>query len=111
MKIWLNKLKPGDTFYDNDLFGVHYYKVIGDARNPNFKMSRFKVTDLDTNTETELFVNHYVYDNYDECKRDLLESLNAKLKDTNENLLTVQKACESLKHLIQRIKNEQEDNK
>ena len=110
MKIWLNDLKPGDTFYENNL-GVHHYKVIDDAHNMNFKMSRFKVLDLDTNRETELFVNHYVYDNYDECKKVALETLNGKLKDANENLLAVQNACETLKLLIKKIENdEQGDN-
>ena len=105
MKIWLNDLKLGDTFYENSLIGVHHYKVIGDAHNMNFMMSRFKVLDLDTNTETELFVNHYVYDNYDECKKVALETLNGKLKDANENLLAVQNACETLKVLIKTVEN------
>ena len=48
-------------------------------------MPSFKVIDLNTNIETELFVNHYVYDNYNECKTNLLETLNIKLKNANEN--------------------------
>ena len=49
MKIWLNNLKPGDIFYDNDSLRVHYYKVICNAINSYFKMPSFKVIDLNTN--------------------------------------------------------------
>ena len=110
MKIWLNNLKPGDIFYDNDSLRVHYYKVISNVINSYFKMPSFKVIDLNTNIETELFVNHYVYDNYNECKTNLLETLNIKLKNANENLLAAQHTYEYIKYLIQKIENEQENN-
>lgn len=110
MKIWLNDLKPGDTFYENSSIGVHHYKVIGDAHNMNFKMSRFSVLDLNSNKETELFVNHYVYDNYNECKENLLEKLRNKLNTSMNMLVEAQNTYETLKLLIKKIENGQSDN-
>ena len=47
---------------------------------------------------------------YNECKTDLLETLNIKLKTANENLLAAQYTHEYIKYLIQKIENEQENN-
>lgn len=67
MKIWLNDLKPGDTYYDNDGYDVYQYRIIDYANDTLFRMARFNVLNIDTKVETQAFVNHNVYTTYEEA--------------------------------------------
>lgn len=82
MKIWLNDLKEGDIFYQILLHNVYKCKHLGDAANPNFRMSRIKFEILNDDSLTKLindtfgnnheaFVNQYVYDTFEEAEAEL----------------------------------------
>jgi len=98
MKVWLNDLKEGDEFYYIILDEVFKCKHLGNAYNPNFRMSRIKFKILDNSNfvkilneafgeERELFVNQYVYDDYDSANEVLIEKLKKELETTESSII------------------------
>ena len=97
MKVWLNELKEGDTFYfpSTILCSVLKCEHLGDAHNMNYKMSRIKYKILDECDDSikealgdsnEMFVNQYVYTDYDSAKEELIKKLNKELNTCNSSI-------------------------
>ena len=98
MKVWLNKLKEGDTFYfpSSMLCSVLKCEHLGDALNMNYKMSRIKFKILEGCSQVikeifkdtqELFVNQYVYDDYESAYEELIKKLTKELETTETSIL------------------------
>ena len=98
MKVWLNELKEGDIFYwpCTLLCSVLKCEHLGDAHNMNYKMSRIKFKILEGCDETlikalgntnELFVNQYVYDDYESAYKELINKLKNELETTETSIL------------------------
>lgn len=98
MKVWLNELKEGDTFYfpSTILCSVLKCEHLGDAHNMNYKMSRIKFRILEGCPQSieeifkdtqELFVNQYVYDNYESAYTELIKKLTKELETTETSIL------------------------
>jgi len=98
MKVWLNDLKEGDIFYwaCTLLCSVLKCEHLGDAHNMNYKMSRIKFKILEGCDEilikalgntNELFVNQYVYDDYESAYKELINKLKNELKTTETSIL------------------------
>ena len=98
MKVWLNELKEGDTFYfpSTILCSVLKCEHLGDAHNMNYKMSRIKYKVLEGCPQSikeifkdtqELFVNQYVYDNYESAHAELIKKLTKELETTETSIL------------------------
>lgn len=105
MKIWLNNLKEGDTFYI--IFGYNVYKCkhLGDAKNPNYLMSCIKYEMYDDNVTTngELFVNQYVYEDEETAKECLKNLIDNKIGDLELDLKNTEMHISVLKEEIKRI--------
>ena len=98
MKVWLNDLKEGDIFYWTCtlLCSVLKCEHLGDAHNMNYKMSRIKFKILEGCDEilikalgntNELFVNQYVYDDYESAYKELINKLKNELETTETSIL------------------------
>ena len=98
MKVWLNELKEGDTFYfpSTILCSVLKCEHLGDAHNMNYRMSRIKYKVLEGYPQSigeifkdtqELFVNQYVYDNYESAYAELIKKLTKELEKTETSIL------------------------
>ena len=98
MKVWLNDLKEGDIFYfpSTILCSVLKCEHFGDAHNMNYKMSRIKFRILEGCPQSigeifkdtqELFVNQYVYDNYESAYVELIKKLTKELEMTETSIL------------------------
>ena len=112
MKIWLNKLKEGDTFYKIFGYSVYKCKHLGDAHNMNFKMSRIKFEILDDETifnedllgnVHEAFVNQYVYEDEETAKECLKKLIDNKIGDLELDLRNSEMHISVLKKEIERI--------
>ena len=97
MKVWLNDLKEGDIFYwpSTILQNVLKCEHLGDAHNMNFRMSRIKFKilegcDKDINEvlgeDNELFVNQYVYTDYDSAHEVLIDKLKKELESVENSI-------------------------
>ena len=107
MKVWLNELKEGDTFYfpSTILCSVLKCEHLGDAHNMNYKMSRIKYKVLEGCPQSikeifkdtqELFVNQYVYDNYESAYAELIKKLTKELETTEISILDHKNSINSL---------------
>lgn len=106
MKVWLNKLKEGDTFYH--IFGYDVYKCkhLGDANNLEFRMPRIKYQFLDgDNSVYEMFVNTYVYDDEETAREDLKKQMMKKLQELEMELRNAQLNVIIMENEINRIKS------
>lgn len=105
MKIWLNNLKEGDTFYIIFDYNVCKCKHLGDAKNPNYLMSRIKYEMYDDNVTTngELFVNQYVYEDEETAKECLKRLIDNKIGDLELDLKNTEMHISVLKEEIKRI--------
>lgn len=79
MKVWLNNLKPGDTFFNVTGSGVGHFEIIGPVNDTNYRMSRVKVQLVGTDLSLNEFVNQYVYTEEDEAVKELLEVLDKRI--------------------------------
>ena len=111
MKVWLNDLKEGDIFYHIMMYHIYKCKHLGDAHNMNFRMPRikFEIIEGDYNKllfdifgdNHEVFVNQYVYDDYESA----LEELKKEIVDEIDNLeCTIEKYKKTIDDLESQIK-------
>ena len=115
MKVWLNDLKEGDIFYHILLDNIYKCKHLGDAHNMNFKMSRIKFEILDKDiifnenllgNIHEVFVNQYVYDDYESAKEAYIDNLKKELKSIKESIVRHKTVIENLETREQTLKKE-----
>jgi hypothetical protein len=96
MKVWLNNLKEGDIFYHIMMYHIYKCKHLGDAHNMNFRMPRIKyeIIEGDYNKllfdifgdNHEVFVNQYVYDDYESALEELRKEIKQNAKSVNDNV-------------------------
>ncbi len=105
MKIWLNKLKEGDTFYIISGYKVYKCKHLGDAKNPDYLIPGIKYEMYDDNVTTngELFVNQYVYEDEETAKECLKRRIDNKIGDLELDLRDSEMHISMLKEEIKRI--------
>ena len=87
MKIWLNNVKEGDDFYGIINHQIIKCKHLGDAHNRDFKMPMIKCEDENHNIY-ELFVNQYVYDDYESAEEACIDDLKKELKSIKESIVS-----------------------
>lgn len=111
-KTWLNDLKEGDIFWKgNASSGVLKLQHCGSAHNPNFKMHRIKAKILDSpqcfgemnGFKPELFVNQYVYDNYDEAADEVKKNLKSKIAECNKIIKQQRKYINDLNSVLRKL--------
>ena len=111
-KTWLNDLNEGDIFWKgNTSSGVLKFQHCGDAHNPNFKMSRIKAKILDSpqcfgemnGFESELFVNQYVYDNYNEAADEVKKSLTRKIAECIKTIEQQREYLDDLNSVLRKL--------
>ena len=117
MKVWLNDLKEGDIFYlpSTVLGEVLKCEHLGDAHNMNYRMSRIKYKVLEGYNDnikealgdtSELFVNQYVYTDYDTANEALIEELKKELDICQTSIIEHKKKiinCEANAERIRKI--------
>ncbi len=121
MKVWLNDLKEGDEFYwPNTILGnVLKCEHLGDAHNMNFRMPRIKYKILEGCNDNvkkildvnELFVNTYVYTDYDSAYEVLIDKLKEQLKNTKDSIIEHKRRillCEEHAEYLEKIINNYE---
>ena len=111
-KTWLNDLKEGDIFWTGNISsGVLKLQHCGDAHNPNFKMSRIKAKILDSpqcfgqmnGFESELFVNQYVYDNFDEAADELRNDITSKIDECTKTIEQQKEYLDALNYMLRKL--------
>ena len=111
-KTWLNDLNEGDIFWKgNTSSGVLKFQHCGDAHNPNFKMSRIKAKILDSpqcfgemnGYDSELFVNQYVYDNYNEAADEVKKSLTNKIAECIKTIEQQREYLDDLNSVLRKL--------
>ena len=116
MKVWLNNLKEGDIFYwaSSVLSSVLKCEHLGDAHNMNYKMSRIKYKILDGCNDSikdslrdsnEMFVNQYVYTDYESAKEELIKKLNKELNTCNFSIDEHKRQIKILRERATELKN------
>jgi hypothetical protein len=73
MKIWLDKLEPGDTFWICDWQGLREIKIVGS--DYTYAMPRRKLSD-----GTLMYVNSYVFTTKEEAVSEHLPKLREQLE-------------------------------
>lgn len=116
MKVWLNDLKEGDIFYFPSTIFCDALKCehLGDAHNMNFRMSRIKYKILEgcndeiktffENNDNELFVNQYVYTDYEEAKEVVFEKLKIELESIESSIITHKKSIITLEERAEELR-------
>jgi hypothetical protein len=115
MKVWLNDLKEGDIFYfpSTILMETLKCKHLGDAHNMNYKMSRIKYKILegcDNNLKeiignnNELFVNQYVFTDYESANKVLIDKLKQELETTELSIIEHKRMIYVLDERVQALK-------
>ena len=114
MKVWLNNLKEGDIFYHILLDNVYQCEHLGDAHNMNFRMPRIKyeIIEGDYNKllfdifgdNHEVFVNQYVYDDYESAEEACIDDLKKELKSIKESIVNHKAAIVNLETREQTLK-------
>ena len=121
MKVWLNDLKEGDIFYlpSTILQNVLKCEHLGDAHNMNFRMSRIKFKilegcDKDINEvlgeDNELFVNQYVYTDYDSAHEILIDKLKKELENEENSIKEYNRMSMICSKRIESIRKTLEEN-
>lgn len=80
MKIWLNDLKVGDSFWYHNFFkDVKYGTIVERISDTNYLMERWRL-----DTGDEMFVNQYGYTTYIEAFKALFSNITKEI--TNKSL-------------------------
>lgn len=105
MKIRLNKLKEGDTFYK--IFGLNVYKCkhLGDANNHNHLIPHIKYELYDGNViiNEEMSVKQYVYEDEETAKECLKKLIDNKIGELKFDLRNTEMHISVLKKEIKRL--------
>ena len=105
MKICLNKLKEGDTFYKIFGYSVYKCKHLGDANNLNYPMPRIKYGLYEGNViiNEEMSACQYVYEDEETAKECLKKLIGNKIGDLEFELRNMEMYISVLKKEIKRI--------
>lgn len=96
MKIWLNNLSLGDSFWYHNFKKVKYGTIIDRVSDSNYRMERWRL-----DTGDEMFVNQFGYTTPEEAANALLIYCNTEITNKNAQIALLNSEIQNLNEICE----------